>query len=185
MRLSVGNSAAVKILGSVVVLFLLTAATGVSVGIATGYDIMTMTPHPGDEGPRVLLLVPFAAAIVAIFAMLSIWRTAAWLHGTRLTHRSTFGLGTVDLARAGRLWFEERKQRTTSRQGDMQVTTTYSVPLLCAEDAGTVVRLPLAWYGRRVPHTQLSMLAAAIESGYRPGPAGDHARAAAAQLRVM
>lgn len=185
MRLSVGNSAAAKVLGTVVVLFLLTAATGVSVGIATGYDVMTMTPHPGDSGPRALLLVPFAAAIIAIFALLSIWRTAAWLHGTRLTHRSTFSLATVDLARAGRFWFEERRQSTTNQQGNMQVTTVHSVPMLCADDGGTIVRLPLAWYGRRVPRSQLSLLAAAIESGHRPGPAGEHARAAAAQLRVM
>jgi hypothetical protein len=76
-----------------------------------------------------------------------------------------FSTEVVDLARASRFWFDDRRQHRTQKMGSWETHTTYIVPLLCVQGPHSEMKIPLASYGRRLPAEQLDALASVIEWG--------------------
>ncbi|MFC7617064.1 hypothetical protein ACFQV2_30180 [Actinokineospora soli] len=117
-----------------------------------------------------------------LIGLLHAYRYGVRLNRTVVTVRTTFTTSRVDLARAVRFYFGERTESTTSQQGSFEVRTVYRVPLLCVGRT----KIPLSYYGRRLPAFQLEALARAIEvGGVRPGPYAYEGLNAAQALRSM
>ncbi|MET7965367.1 hypothetical protein [Micromonospora sp. NPDC005305] len=122
--------------------------------------------------------LPFA--LLGLYLVLRVLRTAAWLDGTRASVRGALGTRTVDLATA-----EVRGGTIAHRPGDDGVVR---VPSLIARDrdSGRRVTIPLQGPGLGdLPPSELRALAEAITAG-RPDRGRDaEAHALAGRLRHM
>ncbi|MBQ0976647.1 MULTISPECIES: hypothetical protein [Micromonospora] len=139
---------------------------------------------PGLGAGRFLGLCGLPIALLGLYLVLRVLRTAAWLDGTRARVRGAFGSHTVDLATA-----EVGAGMVSYRDtGDDRPGSVQRVPTIVARDAGTGrrVTIPLRGMGlATLPPYELRALADAMTAG-RPtsGRDGD-AHALAGQLRAM
>ncbi|MFF4876402.1 hypothetical protein [Micromonospora sp. NPDC000668] len=214
LRLSVGASPAQRTVSVVVGVFvaavgaafvvlplvadgLLRRLTGPGDGLATYEEARDLPPgllppglqdsgSGGDQtgpGPLVGLCgLPFA--LLGVYLVLRVLRTAAWLDGSRVRVRGAFASRTVDLATA-RIDAATLPYREA---GDDVRARGHRVPAVVATDgeSGRRVTIPLRGMGLdTLPPSELRALADAISTG-RPvdGRDGD-AHAAASHLRRL
>jgi hypothetical protein len=125
-------------------------------------------PDLGADGlgpVRFVGLVGVPLALIGLYFILRMLRTAFWLDGTTLTARRTFGRRAVDLATA-ELNVETVIQRTTD-DGHLIIKR---VPTLFARDPQTGRRVTLAL---KLPAGELRWLAQLISVNVRARPVAD------------
>ncbi|MFC4020424.1 hypothetical protein ACFOW4_21120 [Micromonospora sp. GCM10011542] len=136
-------------------------------------------------GPgRLVGLCGLPFALLGLYLVLRVLRTAAWLDGTRARVRGAFGSRTVDLATA-----DIEAGMVTYRQArDGRRDTVQRVPTLVARDPETRRRITIPLRGMglaTLPPYQLRALADAMTAGRPAGGRDGEAHALAAQLRAM
>jgi hypothetical protein len=187
MRLDIGATRGQKIGFAIllVVVLIVFAALGYGFGAVVG------SPEAGVGLAIVLtLLMGFILGI----ALLSVMRTGAWLEGTTLVYRRTFGTRRCDLATAAEVSVDSVAETTAvttySAAGGATVTpvaTGRRIPRLVIRCAsGRRIRLPLrSGRGSFLPPEQLRAIAAAITAGRREPPHDEHARTVARGLAEL
>lgn len=108
-------------------------------------------------------VIPVLIALVAIFVVLHGLRYGARLDDTTVTVRSALRTSRVDLAKADRFWLDERLERAAPNMHGYRVA--FRTPLLCAQDANGIAKIPLAQFGRHLPSPERQALADAIAKG--------------------
>ncbi|SCL19903.1 hypothetical protein GA0070624_1866 [Micromonospora rhizosphaerae] len=138
------------------------------------------SPSAGLGPGRLVGLCGIPFALLGLYLVLRVLRTAAWLEGTRAHVRGVLGTRAVDLAAA-----EVTAGAVGYRAGDEAVVR---VPTLVARDPGTGrrVTIPLRGMGlATLPPHELRALADAITAGRPTGGRHDEAHALAGRLRTM
>jgi hypothetical protein len=175
MRLRVGTSPVALVFVLIVGLVIFTGFAGffmmaVSPGALSqifGSDEHFTRFADGIPQPMKIFFIALSTLgmVGVFFGLIHAARYAFFLNGTQLTARRMFSTDVVDLARATRFWFDDKRQHHRHQHGSWETTTTYIVPLLCVQGSRGVVKIPLAHYGRRLPPDQIDALASAIEWG--------------------
>ncbi|WP_410809639.1 hypothetical protein [Micromonospora sp. 067-2] len=136
-------------------------------------------------GPgRLVGLCGLPFAVLSVYLVLRVLRTAAWLDGSRLRVRGAFGSRTVDLATA-RVDAATMPYREAGDDGRADGHRTPAI-VAVAPDSGRRITLPLGGMGlATLPPSELRALAAAITTG-RPlhGRDGDAHAVAAGLCRL-
>jgi hypothetical protein len=188
MRLDIGATRGQKIgFGiALIVVLVLCAALGFAFGGMLG------SPEAGVA--FAMLLVLLAGSGMGL-AFLSVVRTGAWLEGTTLVYRRTFGTRRCDLATAAEVSVDsvaETTAVTTYSAGGGATTTPVAtgrrIPRLLIRCAAgrRPIRLPLrSNRGTFLPPEQLRAIAAAITAGRRPPPHDEQARTVARGLAEL
>jgi len=140
-------------------------------------NLPSLGPADPGLGPiRFVGLIGLPFALIGLYLIIRVLRTAAWLDGTKLQLRHAFTTRQANLATA-----EVSIDLITRRTTDDGHPVIRQVPTLIARDAdaSTPIRLPLL-----LPVTELRALADAIATG-RTTEGRDHdARRVADQLRA-
>lgn len=169
MRLQIGLGPAGKVFAVLVCAFVSTIALVVT-GQADALPVVDQWgPRLGGPGDLGIWDKVIAGTVLAVctYGILHALRYGVRLDGTTVTVRGAFTTTRVNLAAAHRFGFDQKKERTTHRQGSYEVHTTYLTPLLCAQDRQGTVRIPLSYYGRSMRKPDYRALAVAIFKGQR------------------
>ncbi|MER5420142.1 hypothetical protein [Streptosporangium roseum] len=132
-------------------------------------------------GFQIFLLPPVVVMAVSLISLLGLFRFRAGLQGSVLEVRGAFTRRKVDLARA-RVWLDSFPERSRARDRGLTGRRTRHLYLFAQEQGASKVLLRLRAARGFLPPHELTALADAIESGYRPSP---EAAQAAALLRRL
>jgi hypothetical protein len=185
MRLDIGATRAQKI--GVVILTVVVLVLFALLGY--GFGAIVGSPEAGVALAFLLMLVP---GLAMGLVLLSVFRSGAWLEGTTLVQRRTFGTRRCDLATAPEVSVDSVPQTTTVMTSTgsggttaMPVATGGRIPRLIIRCASgrRPVRVPLrSNRGTFLPPEQLRAIAAAITAGRREPAHDEHARTVARGL---
>ena len=194
VKLSIGSSAPVKLLTVIVGVIMVLIGTAVAL-IAYGFtqegreaitstvpDDITRNTLPSTTAETAAGIAGGACALlvigVAVYLMLRVLRTGAWLEGSVLHVRRAMGTKKRDLSRAGISGGTQWK--STQGKGGERV----QVIIATDPDSGKAMTLPLRGAGRSIlPAEQLRMLANAITNQRARSGEDDPAFAVAERLR--